>query len=127
MAMGRPALLLHGRVINMPLDAMCRIYEAAETQAREFRVLENMIAAVPIERRAVNPLTHPKSVVLRFVKPKGLMMSEYWFVRPLAISWDQTWKKNSQVLGSLIASINWDFLKRLCSISEWFEAICRID
>ena len=59
---------------------------------------------------AVTPVTHPSRVVSRTEKPKELMISEYWFVRPLAISWDQAWRKNIHVLGSLMASMNLELI-----------------
>jgi hypothetical protein len=52
------------------------------------------------------PDTVPSRVVCKTVKPNELMMSEYWFVIPLAISCDQACRKKSHVFGSLIASMN---------------------
>jgi hypothetical protein len=39
-------------------------------------------AATRRKPNAVKPVTQPNSVVWRTVKPKELMMSEYWFVIP---------------------------------------------
>jgi hypothetical protein len=47
------------------------------------------MAAAAREKNDTIPVTVPSSVVWRTVNPKELMMSEYWFVMPFAISCDQ--------------------------------------
>lgn len=66
----------------------------------------NTIAAAPRDTKAVTPVTQPSNVVCNTVNPNELMISEYWLVRPFAISWDQACRKNSHDLWSFNASIN---------------------
>ena len=47
-----------------------------ECEIRTF-VYASSQAAIPSDTNAVTPVTHPKRVVCRTVKPKELMISEY--------------------------------------------------
>lgn len=66
----------------------------------------NVMAADISEKNETTPVTIPSSVVWRTVKPNELIMSEYWFVIPFAISCDQACRKNNHVFGSWSASMN---------------------
>lgn len=85
-AASRPARLLHGSAISKMQDTIGRMYAPADSHARAFFVLESMIAAVPRDTSAVRPFMQPRRVVLSVLNPNDLMISEYWFVSPFAIS-----------------------------------------
>lgn len=82
----------------MMQDTIGRIYAPADSHTRAFLVLDSMKAAAPRDTSAVRPLMQPRRVVLSVLNPNDLIINEYWFVSPLAISWDQACRKKSHVL-----------------------------
>jgi hypothetical protein len=102
----RPQRFDQGRLNSRILEIAAGMYATTEIQARQLRVLKRKYAAAPRENNDTRPDTQPRSVVCSVVKPNDLMINEYWFVMPLAISCDHACRKKSQVFGSRSASMN---------------------
>ena len=93
------------------------------THAMLFGTRDTIVTPVKITTISTTPLTQPRSVVCRGLKPKDKIRSWSWLVSEFEMSYMAANNAKSHVFGSVKASINCSFLKCLFSTPVWFSFV----